>query len=204
MFTLEDVSMNRLSLQDRAKILACLVEGNSLRSTSRLCDVSVNTVTKLLVDVGTACDLFQNETLRNLKCKRIQCDEIWSFCYAKERNLPRHERGMYGRGDVYTWTALDSDTKLMVSWFVGKRSARYGRRFMSDVAERLANRVQLTTDGHKAYLSAVEEAFGSDIDYAMLVKLYGESAPADSAERKYSPAECTGTIVGTVTGDPDP
>ena len=194
------LNMNRLSLQDRARILGCLVEGNSLRATTRLCDVSINTVTKLLVDVGAACDLYQNETLRNLSCKRIQCDEIWSFCFAKEKNLPRHERGMYGRGDVYTWTALDPDTKLMVSWTVGKRHAGYARPFMLDVAKRLKDRVQLTTDGHKAYLRAVEDAFGSDVDYAMLVKLYGEAGASDSAERKYSPAECTGTITGTVTG----
>ena len=166
--------------------------------------MSINTVTKLLVDVGAACDLYQNETLRNLTCKRIQCDEIWSFCFAKEKNLPRHERGMYGRGDVYTWTALDSDTKLMVSWAVGKRHAGYARPFMLDVAKRLKNRVQLTTDGHKAYLQAVEDAFGANIDYAMLVKLYGEAGAPDSAERKYSPAECTGTITGTVTGNADP
>ena len=197
--------MNRLSLQDRARILGCLVEGSSLRATTRMCGVSINTVTKLLVDVGTACDLYQNEILQNLKCKRIQCDEIWAFCGAKEKNLPRQERGRYGKGDVYTWTGMCADTKLMVSWLVGQRYATYARRFMSDLSERLANRVQLTTDGHKAYLNAVDDAFGGDIDYAMLIKLYGPEPTTthNATERKYSPGECCGTITGTVCGFPD-
>lgn len=195
--------MNRLSLQDRAKILSCLVEGNSMRSTSRICGVSINTVTKLLVDVGTACDLYQNETLRGLKCKRIQCDEIWSFCYARKSNLPPTRRYEMGVGDVWTWTALCADTKLMVSWFIGKRRAAHAKAFMKDVARRLASRVQLTTDGHKAYLDAVDGAFGVEIDYAMLVKLYGNDSDPSSPERRYSPGECCGTIKGTVCGTPD-
>jgi IS1 family transposase len=203
MFTLE-VNMNRLSLQDRAKILGCLVEGNSMRATTRLCGVSINTVTKLLIDVGAACDLYQNETLRNLKCKRVQCDEVWSFCYAKEKSLKRHERGRLGIGDVWTWTALDADTKLMVTWHAGRRNAKHGALFMNDLAGRLKNRVQLTTDGHKVYLNAVDDAFGSDIDYAMLVKLYGNDTDPTSPEKRYSPGECCGTIKGTVCGLPDP
>lgn len=200
---IEGGNINRLSLADRARILGCLVEGNSLRSTTRITGRSINTVTNLLVDVGTACDLYQNEKLRKLKCKPIQCDEIWAFCGAKERNLPREQRGQYGRGDVYTWTGLCADTKLMVSWLVGKRSPKYANAFMLDVASRLADRVQLTTDGHRAYLNAVEAAFGSNIDYAMLVKLYGEVGASDTAERKYSLAECCGIVKGTVSGFPD-
>ncbi|MDB5875656.1 MAG: transposase [Ramlibacter sp.] len=194
--------MNRLSLQDRARILGCLVEGNSLRATTRMCGVSINTVTKLLVDVGTACGLYQNEVLRNLPCKRIQVDEIWSFCYSKQKNTPPNIRGL-GRGDVYTWVAIDADTKLVPSWLVGTRDAEYANVFIADLAWRLANRVQLTSDGHKAYLSAVENVFGLDVDYSMLVKLYGD-AGGNEQERRYSPAQCTGVITGTVCGVPDP
>lgn len=194
--------MNRLSLQDRARILGCLVEGNSMRATSRLVDVSINTVTKLLVDVGQACAGFQDTALRNLPCRRIQCDEVWSFCYAKAKNVPPNLKGVLGYGDVYTWTAIDADTKLIPSWLVGRRDASYANAFISDLRSRLANRVQLTTDGHKAYLQAVEAAFGADIDYAMLVKLYG-APDGQQDERRYSPANCMGTITGTVTGAPD-
>ena len=200
MFTLK-VNMNRLSLQDRARILHCLVEGNSMRATSRLCDVSINTVTKLLVDVGYACAFYQNEALRKLPCKRVQCDEIWAFCGSKQKNVATENKGVLGYGDVWTWTALCADTKLIVSWLVGGRDAGYAKALMSDLKGRLANRVQLTTDGHKAYLSAVEESFGADIDYAMLVKLYGEPK-GNQQERRYSPAECCGTIKGTVCGNP--
>ena len=194
--------MNRLSLQDRARIIGCLVEGNSMRATSRMVDVSINTVTKLLVDVGQACSEFQDTALRNLPCKRIQCDEIWSFCYAKEKNVPPDLKGHPGYGDVYTWTAIDADTKLIPSWLVGRRDAFYAHRFIDDLRSRLANRVQLTTDGHHAYLSAVETAFGGDIDYAMLVKLYG-SPQGQQDERRYSPAVCSGAIKGAVRGNPD-
>ena len=194
--------MNRLSLQDRARILGCLVEGNSLRATTRMCGVSINTVTKLLVDLGTACEIYQNEVLRNLPCKRVQVDEIWSFCYSKQANTPPNLRGL-GRGDVYTWVAIDADTKLVPSWLVGTRDAEYAQVFINDLASRINGRTQLTSDGHKAYLKAVEEAFGADVDYAMLVKLYG--APEGSQqERRYSPGNCTGTITGAVSGDPDP
>ncbi len=194
--------MNRLSLEDRATILGLLVEGNSLRAITRLTGRSINTVTKLLVDLGTACAIYQNEVLRNLPCKRVQVDEIWSFCYSKQKNTPPNMRGL-GRGDVYTWTAICADTKVVPSWLVGSRDAEYANAFIADLAGRLANRVQLTSDGHKAYLKAVEEAFGADVDYAMLVKLYGQPE-GNQQERRYSPGHCTGTITGTVTGNPDP
>src|SRR5438309_5013626 len=197
-------SMNRLSLQDRTKIIGCLTEGMSLRAASRMEDVSINTVTKLLVDVGTACEMYQLETLKNLSCKRIQCDEIWSFVGAKEANVPPNQQGQFGRGDVYTWVALDSDSKLVISWLVGTRGAAYAKAFMKDVASRLTHRVQLTTDGHKGYLSAVEGAFGIDVDYAMLVKLYGgEQGNKPEAQHRYSPGKCIGAIKGAVTGNPD-
>ncbi len=196
------VNMNRLSLQQRARIIGCLTEGMSMRATTRLIGCSINTVTKLLVDLGTACAIYQNEVLRNLPCKRVQVDEIWAFCYSKQKNTPPNIRGL-GRGDVYTWVAIDSDTKLVPSWLVGTRDAEYAREFIADLASRLANRVQLTSDGHKAYLRAVEESFGADVDYSMLVKLYG-AAEGNQQERRYSGGQCCGTITGTVCGDPDP
>lgn len=193
--------MNRLSLQDRARILSCLVEGNSLRATTRMVGCSINTVTKLLVDLGTACAIYQNEMLRDLPCKRIQADEIWSFCYSKEKNVSPENEGL-GHGDVWTWVGMCADTKLVASWMVGGRDAEYAKLFMSDLAGRLKNRVQLTTDGHKAYLRAVEDTFGSDIDFAMLVKLYG-AAHGNQQERRYSAGECCGTIKGAVCGSPE-
>jgi IS1 family transposase len=195
--------MNRLSLQERARILGFLVEGNSMRAASRMADVSINTITKLLVDVGTACAVYQDKTLRNLTCKRIQCDEIWSFCYAKAKNATPEMRAKGRVGDVWTWTALDPDSKLIVSWLVGDRDVRAATRFMNDVAKRLANRVQLTTDGHKAYLNAMDSAFNEKIDYAMLVKLYGNPAGSEQ-ERRYSSGECCGAVKGVVCGNPDP
>jgi hypothetical protein len=169
-------AMNKLSTQKRAQIIGMLVEGNSLRATSRMADCSINTVTKLLVDVGTVCAEYQHKTLRNLSCKRVQCDEIWSFCYCKEKNVPEDRRGEFGIGDIYTWTAMCADTKLVPSFLVGERGAAYARIFIKDLASRLNNRIQLTTDGHKAYLNAVEDSFGDDIDYAMLVKIYGATS----------------------------
>ncbi len=166
--------MNRLTTQKRAHILAFLVEGNSMRATSCMADVSINTVTKLLVDVGTVCAEYQDKTLRGLTCQRIQCDKIWSFCYAKEKNIAPENKGILGYGDVYTWTAICADSKLVPSYLVGRRDAAFAKLFIDDLATRLANRVQLTTDGRKAYLQAVEDTFGSNVDYAMLVKLYGE------------------------------
>lgn len=193
--------MNKLSIEKRAQILGLLVEGNSLRAASRLSGCSINTVTKLLVDVGTACAEYQDKALRDLSCKRIQCDEIWSFCYAKSRNVPEDKKDVFGYGDVWTWTALCADTKLMASWMIGNRDAAAAKAFIDDLAGRLANRIQLTTDGHRPYLMAVEEAFGSNIDYAMLVKLYG-SPEGKQQERRYSPAKCNGAIKGTVSGNP--
>lgn len=195
--------MNRLSLQDRTRILACLVEGNSLRATTRMVGCSINTVTKLLVDVGTACGLYQNEALRNLPCKRIQCDEIWSFCYAKQRNVAPWREGALGYGDVWTWTAICADTKIVPTWLVGQRNAFYANKFVCDLAGRLATRPQITTDGLKLYIKPIDDAFGSEVDYAMLVKLYGE-AHGNQQERRYSGGQCCGTITGTVQGDPDP
>lgn len=195
-------SMNRLSLEDRTRILGCLTEGMSMRATSRLVDVSINTVTKLLVDVGTACSAYQFQTLRNLPCKRIQCDEIWSFCYAKQKNVPADMKGQEGVGDVWTWTALCADTKLVPSWLVGRRDAYFAHMFMNDLASRVPGRMQLTTDSHKPYLQAVENSFGSDIDYAMLVKLFG-APKGGKDERRYSSGECCGVIKGDVCGNPD-
>ena len=196
------VSMNKLSLAARAQILNLLVEGSSLRSISRVCDVSINTVTKLLVDAGTVCAAYHDQYVANVKSTRIQCDEVWSFCYAKEKNLAKATAAPDGAGDVWTWTAIDADTKLMVSWAVGDRTAECARAFMDDVAGRLASRVQLTTDGHRVYLDAVMGAF-DQVDFAQLVKLYGAES-GKGAEKKYSPSECTGTIKTPVAGSPDP
>mgnify|MGYP003587644556 CR=1 FL=1 len=195
--------MNQLSIEKRAQIIGMLVEGNSMRAVSRMAGCSINTVTKLLIDVGSACWTYQNKAMRNLPCKRIQCDEIWSFCYAKEKNVPRDHKGEWGYGDVYTWTAMCADTKLVPSFLIGRRDAGFANIFMKDLASRLKNKVQLTTDGHKAYLTAVEDAFGGDIDYAMLVKTYGED-PTTEGKRRYSPAECTGVDVVRISGNPDP
>ncbi len=194
--------MNKLTVTKRAQIIGLLVEGNSLRATSRLADCSINTVTKLLVDVGTACAAYQDKALRNLTCKRIQCDEIWAFVYAMSKNAPDRIKADGYAGDIWTWTALDADTKLMVSWLVGNRDPQAATVFMNDVAERLAHRVQLTTDGHKSYLCAVESAFNNDIDYAMLMKLYSRPAGSEQ-ERRYSSGKCCGAIKGAVCGNPD-
>lgn len=192
--------MNRLPLEKQVQVISILVEGSSLRSTSRVCDVSINTVTKLLVDVGRACERFHDEAVRKVEVKRLQCDEIWSFVYAKQKNVPD---GMEGQaGDVWTWTALDSDTKLMVSWFVGSRDAEAAYEFLSDVRSRVVTRMQLTSDGHSAYVPAVDAVFGQYIDYAQLVKIYGAPVGAGN-ERRYSPAECTGTRTNVVTGRPN-
>ncbi len=164
--------------------------------------MSINTVTKLLVDAGTACANYQDKVFHNLACKRIQCDEIWSFCYAKEKNTPEEFKGQFGYGDVYTWTAICADSKLVPSWFVGRRDYLSAKCFVEDLAGRLARRVQLTTDGHKAYLQAVEDAFGKDIDYAQLIKLYGNESE-EGTKGKYSPAECTGAIKERIQGNPD-
>lgn len=194
--------MNKLPLAKRTQILAMLCEGSSMRSISRIADVSINTVSKLLVEAGEACLALHDETVRNVKASRIQCDEIWSFCYAKAANVATAKAAPDGAGDVWTWTALDADTKLMVSYFVGDRGAESAMILMDDLRARLANRVQLTTDGHRAYLEAVEGAFGADVDYAQLVKLYGELG-GSSPERRYSPAVCNGARKRRVEGNPD-
>jgi IS1 family transposase len=193
--------MNKLSLEKRIQVLTMLVEGSSLRSISRICDVSINTVTKLLVDAGRVCEAFHDEKVRNVRAKRVQCDEIWSFCYAKQKNVKTAKAAPANAGDVWTWTGLDADSKLIVSWSAGGRDAEYAMQFMDDLRSRLADRVQLTTDGHKAYLEAVEGAFGADVDYAMLVKLYGESSEAG---KRYSPAQCIGCRKTRIEGNPDP
>ena len=192
--------MNKLSLERQAQVIRVLCEGNSIRSTARITDTAINTVVSLLQNVGDACARYQEIHLRNLPCKTIQCDEIWSFCYAKQKNVPEDKQGRFGYGDVWTWTAIDADTKLVPSWTVGLRDAGYAFDFIRDLQGRLANRVQLTTDGHKVYLSVIEDVFGGDIDYAMLVKLYGQE-PA--GEGRYSPAKCTGTNSRVVSGHPD-
>ena len=194
--------MNKLPLDKRTQILSMLCEGSSMRSISRVVGVSFNTVAKLLTEAGTACAAFHDETVRNVKASRIQCDEIWSFCYAKAKHTATAKRLDLAYGDVWTWTAIDADSKLIVSWLVGGRDSDYALGFMDDLASRLDTRVQLTTDGHKAYLEAVEGAFGGDIDYAMLVKLYG--AAPESVKGRYSPAECVGARKRSVEGDPDP
>jgi len=172
-----------------------------MRAISRTVGVSINTVTKLLVEAGEACAEYHNNNVRNVKASNVQCDEIWSFCYAKKKNVATAKAAPEFAGDVWTWTALDADSKLIVSYLVGGRDSGYALEFMDDVKSRLANRVQLTTDGHRAYLLAVEEAFGADVDYAQLVKLYG-SAP-ETAKGRYSPAECTGIRKNPIEGNPD-
>lgn len=194
--------MNKLDREARARILHLLCEGNSIRAACRLTGASKKAVSKLMVDAGQAAAWYQDRVFRNLTCKRIQVDEIWAFVYAKQKTVATAKAAPEGAGDVWTWTAIDADTKLIPSWFVGGRDSDAAMIFMEDLRDRLANRVQLTSDGHKAYLEAVEGAFGSDIDYAMLVKLYG-TAP-ESAKGKYSPAECIGCHKAVVEGDPDP
>ncbi len=195
------VKMNKISIDRQAQVIKCLCEGNSIRSTARITDTAINTVVKLLKDVGTVCAVYQDIHLRNLPCRAVQCDEIWSFCYSKQKNVPDDKKGRFGYGDVWTWTALDADTKLIASWMVGLRTAGYAFSFMRDLQSRLANRVQLTTDGHKVYLAAVEDVFGADVDYAMLVKLYGVEP---EQEKRYSPAKCVGADPHTIQGHPDP
>ena len=193
-------AMNRLATFKRAEIIRCLVEGNSIRSTVRITGAAKNTIVKLLVDLGAACSVYQNEHLRDLPCRRIQVDEIWSFTYAKAKNVPTAKTAPAGAGDTWTWTAICADTKLVPCWLVGPRDGEYALAFIDDLRQRLANRVQLTSDGLKAYLDAVEEAFGNDVDYAVLQKLYGT---APEAQARYSPAKCIGVRSEDITGNPD-
>jgi IS1 family transposase len=192
--------MNKLPLAKRVLILSMLVEGSSLRSISRVADVSINTVTKLLIDAGETCIRLHDETVRGVKASRIQCDEIWSFNYCKQRNVGKATAAPLDSGDVWTWTALDADTKLIVTYAVGDRTLSSARLFMVDLKERLSNRVQITADGHRAYVEAIDGAFGEDVDFAQLVKIYkGSTSPAG----RYSPPECIGAKKHTVTGNPD-
>ena len=193
--------MNKLPLKTRSLILNMLCEGQSMRATARLADVSFNTVAKLLIDAGKVCADLHDELVQGVTASRIQCDEVWSFTYAKQKNVATAKAAPQEAGDTWTWTALDADTKLIVSSMVGGRNAEYANAFMDDVASRLANRVQMTTDGHKAYLEAIEGSFGGDIDYAQLIKMYG-NAP-ETFKGRYSPADCTGIVKRTVEGQPD-
>ncbi len=193
--------MNQLSVERRAQVVRCLVEGNSIRATVRLTGAAKNTVAKLLVDLGGACLHYQDRALRDLPCQRLQCDEIWSFCYAKEKNVPESCRGTFGYGDVWTWTAIDADTKLVPCWHVGLRTAGDAAMFIDNLAGRLNSRVQVTTDGLKVYIEAIGGAFGWDVDYAMLVKIYG--ADAEAPEKRYSPPVCLAAEKTVVMGHPD-
>lgn len=195
------MGMNKLPIEKRRQILAMLCEGSSMRSISRIVDVSINTVTKLLCEAGQATLHHHAENVQNVTASRIQCDEIWSFCYAKAKNVASAKAAPSEAGDVWTWTALDSDSKLIVTYLVGGRDADCALLFMDDLRARLANRVQLTTDGHKAYLTAVEEAFGADVDYAQLVKIYG--SVTDNMAGRYSPPPCIGAKKQPVTGSPN-
>jgi IS1 family transposase len=194
-------SMKKLDRDTRAKVLHALMEGVSIRATARLTGVSKTTILKLIEDAGRAAAWYQDRVFQNLNCKRIQVDEIWGFCGAKQKNLATAKRKDLAYGDVWLWIATDADTKLVPSWLVGGRDSDYAMGFMDDLASRLANRIQLTSDGHRAYLEAVEGAFGGDIDYAMLIKLYGA---APEGEKRYSPAECIGARKERIEGDPDP
>jgi IS1 family transposase len=193
--------MNQLDDSKRAQVLQALCEGNSIRSVTRMFGVGKNTVARLLVQAGNACARYQDKYLKNLNCKRVQVDEIWAFCYSKDKNVPSEKQGKFGFGSVWTWVAIDADSKLICSWMVGNRDAQAAFAFMEDLAGRIDSRIQLTSDGHAPYLQAVEGAFGADIDYAMLVKVYGETA---EAEKRYSPAECLGTQKKTISCSPDP
>ena len=193
--------MNILPAHKRVLILKCLVEGMSMRATARVADASKDTVSKLLIDAGKACFDYQDRTLRDLPCKRVQVDEIWEFVYAKQKNVPRAKHAPPEAGDVWTWVAIDADTKLVPSWCIGDRTGDTAIEFMDDLRSRLSNRIQLTSDGHHAYLEAVEGAFGGDVDYAQLVKLYGKTD--EEGARRYSPSDCIGTRKRAVEGSPE-
>jgi IS1 family transposase len=193
--------MNRLTTEKRAAIIGALVEGNSIRATCRMTGASKNTVAKLLADMGDACSAYMDANLRDLPCQRIQCDEIWAFVGMKQKNVPQERKGEFGVGDVWTWVALDADTKLVPSYYVGMRDGSDAYRFLGDLAKRLTNRIQLTTDSWRAYLTAVQVTFGDEVDYAQIHKIFG---PDPSAERRYSPPICTGVSGRVVSGDPDP
>ena len=193
--------VNKLSTQQRMRIVSALVEGNSIRATCRMTGAAKGTVLKLLADVGEACAIYHHQNVRGLTSERIQCDEIWAFVYSKQKNVPKEYEGVFGLGDVWTYVGIDADSKLVASWMVGGRNARTAKLFMDDLSRRLAHRVQLTTDGYGAYLNTVHDAFDDvGIDYAMLVKIYGDA----ENEKRYSPAQCVGADPKTITGQPDP
>jgi IS1 family transposase len=192
--------MNRLDINKRAQVLRALVEGNSIRATVRMTGIAKNTVTKLLVDLGRACTAFHDKNVRNVSARRVQCDEIWCFCYAKEKNVTPEQKAN-GAGDVWTWIAIDADTKLVLSYLCASRNAESAFDFMEDLASRVTTRIQITTDGHRAYAEAVEGAFGMDVDYAMLIKLYG--APSDKYDSRYSPSDMVSTRTAVLSGTPD-
>jgi IS1 family transposase len=196
------VIMNKLTTEKRCAVVRALVEGCSIRATVRMTGASKNTIVKLLAELGCACAAYQDKALRNLSCRRLQLDEIWCFCYAKSKNVPADKRGTFGYGDVWTWTAIDAETKLVPSWLVGTRDGDAAKAFVSDLAGRLSHRVQITSDGHHAYLQAVENAFGWEVDYAMLVKIYGQGG--GQAETRYSPGVCIGCQKHAIKGNPDP
>jgi IS1 family transposase len=191
--------MNQLTTEQRTRVISALIEGTSARATSRMTGVNRKTVLRLLVDLGRACSIYQDRVFRNLTCKRLQADEIWAFIGSKEKNTSA-EKKAEGWGDVWTWIAMDADTKLIPCWYIGTRDSSAAYHFMHDLADRLAHRVQLTTDGHKPYLTAVADAFGNDIDYATLTKIYGEGP---KTEARYSPAQCMGTRAAVITGKPE-
>lgn len=193
--------MNKLTKEKRIQVIASLVEGNSIRATCRMTEVAKGTVLKLLRDIGTACTAYQDKVFRDLPCKRIQCDEIWSFCYSKAQNVPKDKQGKFGYGNVWTWTAICADTKLVPSWYIGNRDSVSAIRFMRDLKKRLKHRVQLTTDSHRAYLLAVNHAFGEDIDYAMLVKKYGYGED-NKPEVRYSPPPVVSVEERPINGTP--
>lgn len=192
--------MNRLSIEKRTQIITAIVEGSSIRSISRMTGVCKEAITKLLCDLGKACADYHHATVRSVQARRVQCDELWSFCYAKAKNVPEEKLGT-GAGDVWTWTAIDADSRLIISYLCGGRDSKWAYMFMEDLASRVSSRIQITTDGHRAYAQAVEGAFGMDVDYAMLIKLYGESSNPDT---RYSPAECIGIRTAVLSGNPNP
>ena len=195
-----NIGMNKLSIEKKTQVITALVERNSIRATCRMTGTAKGTVTRLLASVGKACARYQDRILRELPCKHIQCDEIWSFCYAKQKNVPEDKQGKFGYGDVWTWVALDADNKLAVSYLVGLRNVECATHFIDDLKDRLVNRFQLTTDGYKVYLDVVDNAFGLDIDYAILDKRYGKEP---EQQKRYSPAKCIGTVKKVVQGNPD-
>lgn len=192
--------MNKLNQERQVQVVKALVEGNGINSIVRMTGVAKNTILKLLADLGSVCLKYQDENLRELKLSHIQCDEIWEFCYAKEKNVPTEHKGKFGYGDIWTFVAIDAETKLVPCWLVGQRDAGHAFEFLNDLRQRLANRVQLTTDGHKMYLEAVWDAFAGDVDYSQLVKLYGQEP---EAEKRYSPAQCIGAQKHAIVGHPD-